>query len=304
MGEAMSDVALTDVGLSDVALSDIGVDRASAEGIAKDIEAYRERGGPDLEEEHLALAQTPEEREAIRAAWIDARERRVIADVAEAERKAAARAAEREAKAAELVTAADADNSTQGWGKRRSWGEGPATSKKDEGFFKKPDVQPKAVITPEPQPSKTLVPAARFGNEQPRAPDTVPATLAQSSPYDTAKEYVRRHCFREGVLATYFWQDQFWKWNGRYYEAVEPQIIHTVTDAFLDGSQKFVGGGDLTRFKPTPKLVNDVLDALKAGLALPAECQPPIWLDSREPATDVLTFRNGLVNVLEWGAEQ
>jgi hypothetical protein len=100
MGEAMSDVALTDVGLSDVALSDIGVDRASAEGIAKDIEAYRERGGPDLEEEHLALAQTPEEREAIRAAWIDARERRVIADVAEAERKAAARAAEREARKA------------------------------------------------------------------------------------------------------------------------------------------------------------------------------------------------------------
>ena len=50
--------------------------------------------------------------------------------------------------------------------------------------------------------------------------------------------------------------------------------------ALLDGSRKFAGGDELTRFKPNPKLVNDVLDALKAGLTLPNACQPPMRIDS------------------------
>ena len=110
-------------------------------------------------------------------------------------------------------------------------------------------------------------------------PETAPATLAQSSPYDTAREYVRPYCFHEGVLATYFWQNEFWEWNSRYYATVEPQIIRDRVYAFLDGSRKFAGGDELTRFKPNPKLVNDVLDALKAGLTLPNSCQPPMWID-------------------------
>ena len=142
------------------------------------------------------------------------------------------------------------------------------------------------------------MPVARFGNETPRTPNTIPATLAQSSPYDTAKEYVRRHCFHEGDLTTYFWQNEYWEWNGRHYTTVEPEIIRDRVYAFLDGSRKFVGGDELTRFKPTSKLVNDVLDALKAGLTLRNTCQPPMWFGSGEPATDVLVFRNGLVNVL------
>ena len=142
------------------------------------------------------------------------------------------------------------------------------------------------------------MPVARFGNETPRTPNTIPATLAQSSPYDTAKEYVRRHCFHEGDLTTYFWQNEYWEWNGRHYATVEPEIIRDRVYAFLDGSRKFVGGDELTRFKPTSKLVNDVLDALKAGLTLRNTCQPPMWFGSGEPATDVLVFRNGLVNVL------
>jgi putative DNA primase/helicase len=96
----------------------------------------------------------------------------------------------------------------------------------------------------------------------------------------------------------YFWQNEFWEWNGRYYATIEPEIIRDRVYAFLDASWKFSGGAELTRFKPNPKLVSDVLDALKAGLTLPATCQPPMWLDSGELATDVLVFRDGLVNVL------
>ena len=176
-----------------------------------------------------------------------------------------------------------------------------AKSEADLSFL--PIIQPEvenAEVTPleAAEPSKALAPVARFGNETPRTPNTIPATLAQSSPYDTAKEYVRRHCFHEGDLTTYFWQNEYWEWNGRHYTTVEPEIIRDRVYAFLDGSRKFVGGDELTRFKPTSKLVNDVLDALKAGLTLRNTCQPPMWFGSGEPATDVLVFRNGLVNVL------
>ena len=186
-------------------------------------------------------------------------------------------------------------NSAESW-KRRGWGEEQVQDAKRPTASK--EEAPLEPAEAEAEPSKALVPVARFGNETPRTPNTIPATLAQSSPYDTAKEYVRRHCFHEGDLTTYFWQNEYWEWNGRHYTTVEPEIIRDRVYAFLDGSRKFVGGDELTRFKPTSKLVNDVLDALKAGLTLRNTCQPPMWFGSGEPATDVLVFRNGLVNVL------
>jgi putative DNA primase/helicase len=44
--------------------------------------------------------------------------------------------------------------------------------------------------------------------------------------------------------------------------------------------------------------VNDVLDCLKTGLALGVECQPPMWLDTKQPATEWIGFANRVVNVL------
>ena len=124
------------------------------------------------------------------------------------------------------------------------------------------------------------MPVARFGKETPRIPDNGPRNTGSIIALRHRKGILRRRCFHEGVLATYFWQDEFWEWNGRYYATVEPQIIRDRVYAFLDGSRKFAGGDELTRFKPNPKLVNDVLDALKAGLTLPDACQPPMWIDS------------------------
>ena len=145
-------------------------------------------------------------------------------------------------------------------------------------------------FTPKPEP------LARFAGEAPKTNDGLPPLLSLSSPYDTAKEYARRYCFYEGMLATYFWQSEFWEWNGRYYEVLAPEIIRDRVYAFLDGSQRRTKEGE-ERFKPTPKLVNDVFDALKAGLVLPAKHQPPMWLDTGKPANDVFVFRNELVNL-------
>jgi putative DNA primase/helicase len=161
-----------------------------------------------------------------------------------------------------------------------------------------PEVEPEAEAEAEPQAEAEALegPLVRFSDEMPKADDK-PAMLSPSGPYDTAKEYVRRKCFREGSLATYFWQDKFYEWNGRYYEVVEERVMRDRVYAFLDESKK--GNVDEEqRFRPKPSHVNDMLDALKSGLVLGAKYLPPMWFETGERATNVLAFKNGLVNVL------
>jgi hypothetical protein len=162
-------------------------------------------------------------------------------------------------------------------------------------FKPKPVDEPTVEAEAEPRPK----PGARFAVVPPIFDAGGAAKLSKRAPYDNAKEFVARHCFRDGWLATYFWQDQFWQWNGRHYEVLAPEAIRDQVWAFLDGSVKGTADG-LEKFRPEPKNVSDVLDALRSGLLL--RVQPPMWLDTGEPATDWIVFRNGVLNVFtdEW----
>ena len=160
-----------------------------------------------------------------------------------------------------------------------------------------PTPEPAPKTEPEPEPSKLMLPAVRFSTETPK-PNDAPAVLSQVAPYDSAKEYVRRNSFRDGLLAAFFWQGEFWEWNGRHYEALPAEVIRDRVYAFLDGSQK-LARDEVARFRPTPKNVNEVIDALKAGLTPVSKgWHPPVWIDTGQSAADVLVFRNGLVNVV------
>jgi putative DNA primase/helicase len=142
----------------------------------------------------------------------------------------------------------------------------------------------------------TRKPGARFGAVvAPLFDGAGAAKLSKKAPYDNAKEFVARHCFRDGMLATYFWQDQFWQWNGRFYEVLAPEAIRDQVWAFLDLSVKGTADG-VEKFKPEAKNVSELIDALRSGLLL--RVQPPMWLDTGEPGEDWIVFRNGVLNVL------
>jgi putative DNA primase/helicase len=159
---------------------------------------------------------------------------------------------------------------------------------------------------PEPAPVAARIvkslkpkePAPHFG-EGPALP-VAAVVLSAQAPYDTAKEFTRRHCAKDGKLVVYFWQGQFWRWNGRHYEGDDKE--HTVLRGkvyeFLDKAHRWAGHGQTVPFQPKPEHVNAVLDGLRAGLALGVECQPPMWLDTRQPATEWIVFQNRIVNVL------
>ena len=121
--------------------------------------------------------------------------------------------------------------------------------------------------------------------------------LNPSSPYDTAGEFIHRRCKLGDQCILWFWQDQFYRWGGRVYEPVSEKALEGQLYEFLDKAVKSSGGGHV-RFQPTPKNVSDVLHGIKSRLALGIEYHPPMWIGTREPATDWVVFNNKVVNVL------
>jgi putative DNA primase/helicase len=130
-----------------------------------------------------------------------------------------------------------------------------------------------------------------FGSEQARDDDE-PPFLSKASPWDSAKEFVRRHCFQDGILTTYYWHEQFWQWNRCFYKKLSMETLNPQVWNFLDGARTG-HGKDSGRFRPKPSDVEGMIKALKAGLSLHLE--PPCWMDGR-PA-NVLVFKNGLVDI-------
>jgi putative DNA primase/helicase len=133
-----------------------------------------------------------------------------------------------------------------------------------------------------------------FRQEQAKPDDDVPI-LSKAAPFDSAKEFARRHCFQQGFLATYFWCEDFWQWNGCHYERVPTTRINDQVYAFLDRARTG-GEGETVRFRPKPQDAEAVIKCLKAGLGL--EGPPPRWLDagSGAKAENLLVFRNWLVD--------
>ena len=120
--------------------------------------------------------------------------------------------------------------------------------------------------------------------------------LNPNAPYDIAGEYIKRHCMLGNDCVMWYWQDQFYRWDGRVYTAVYDKALEGQLYAFLDKALRSSGGGQV-RFQPTPKNVADVMHGLKSRLSLGLECQPPMWLSTGERATEWVVFQNRIVNV-------
>ncbi|TFV74107.1 hypothetical protein E4K64_19130 [Bradyrhizobium frederickii] len=146
-------------------------------------------------------------------------------------------------------------------------------------------------LAPEPPPKPTPKPEPKA-----RPADARPL-LNPSAPYAIAGEYIHRHCMIGDACVLWHWQGQFYRWGGRVYEAVPDELMRGQIYSFLNEAVK-KAGEVLHPFQPTPRHVNEVIDALKSRLALGTECQPPMWLEGRKSATDWIVFQNRVVNVL------
>lgn len=155
----------------------------------------------------------------------------------------------------------------------------------------KPQQQAKPEPEPEPEPHRDRKDGGAAFSGETAKPDNDAVILSKASPYDNAREYVRRRCFQDGVLIVYRWDGSFWKWNGRCYQKLSEEKVNADVWSFFDDARTW----DDLRFRPKPADVEGMMKALKAGLTLNVE--PPCWLDGRGKADGVLVFRNGIVDI-------
>jgi putative DNA primase/helicase len=125
-----------------------------------------------------------------------------------------------------------------------------------------------------------------------RREDDIPI-LSKDAPFDNAKEFARRYCYRDGILTTRYWNDDFWEWNGCWYEKTSEDKLTADVLIFLDTAKAMTGAGTV-RFRPKPHNVEAVVKFLKACLR--QKFDPPCWNDGRK-AHDVIVFKNGIVDI-------
>jgi len=255
--------------------------------IAVHIDDYGQ-GGDDREREDIGLGQQVGLKvELIAAQWAKARKQR----------------ARKEAEAAAVKPlrpqTVEADRRDEGGSVASRLGAAVKRSAavKAAPSFKNPPIQPSVAEPPKtpappppPQPEPAEEPKAKAKPEE-------PPVLNPRAPLDIASEYVERRCKVSETQTLWFWQGQFWRWNERCYEPVNVEVLRGQLYKFLDGS-RMVEGGRIVKFDPRPQHVNDVIDCLKCGTALPLECAPPMWMDGERRAPEIVAFANALVNVL------
>jgi putative DNA primase/helicase len=124
--------------------------------------------------------------------------------------------------------------------------------------------------------------------------------LASGAAMGVAKAFTKRYIERPDGRILHRWDEQFWLWNGSYYEAVTDEDVRASIWKFLDEDAALTNK-DGNPVAPTSRLASDVLDALRAHLNLPLlKHTPPCWI-AKLP-TDIendalVPVKNGLLHL-------
>jgi putative DNA primase/helicase len=123
--------------------------------------------------------------------------------------------------------------------------------------------------------------------------------LSPRTPLKSAREFVARQFKRDGRSELVHYRSDFYQWLGTHYEELEEDELRSKLYEFLDQA--------LTRskfgyepFSPNSHKVNQVLDALAAGVQEKARPNAPFWIGELEHADDptrLIACRNGLLNL-------
>lgn len=122
-----------------------------------------------------------------------------------------------------------------------------------------------------------------------------------TAPLDIAQGMVARLWTHEDVMTLYHHHDYFYEWTGTHYAKRHDKEIRAVVYCHLNQARQpskiTKGTGELRPIKPNSRLVNNVMDALKATCLIEDEVEAPSWLrdvDIRQPANHLISCTNGL----------
>lgn len=109
-----------------------------------------------------------------------------------------------------------------------------------------------------------------------------PPILDAADPMRSARSLIRDHYERQRHRLIAYHGGDFWIHDGAAYRLANDATIRAAIWTYLERSQ------DEARepFKPRKRIVDDVLDALKAVANLPASVNAPAWLDGEHPPAE------------------
>lgn len=122
----------------------------------------------------------------------------------------------------------------------------------------------------------------------------IPRTLDVKAPLEVARAFLVDHYGDGTYRLLHFWRDDFIAWRNPHYEVIPRELVRAKIYHYL--ATKMTPEGIL--IKPTRRIVDDVLDALRSAAFLNVP-RAPVWLTTDEPAPagELIACRNGLLHI-------
>lgn len=131
-------------------------------------------------------------------------------------------------------------------------------------------------------------------------PEPAEVFLYANDPMANARRFLADMYMRDDRPMLYTWRGDHYGFSGRHYPLLEDASVRSQVYSFLERAQTIDKSEMPVPFKPKPKDVDALLDALKAITHLPrTSAEPPVWLDGRAspPAREMMSVANGLVHL-------
>jgi hypothetical protein len=88
-----------------------------------------------------------------------------------------------------------------------------------------------------------------------------------------------------GSLGLYYKGEQFWQFNGSFYEELEFDVLSAEVYSFM-GAAKCRFQNNAIPMIVKPDEVSNVIKCIKAGTTIRASLPQPCWIDTEQPAPE------------------
>jgi putative DNA primase/helicase len=138
-----------------------------------------------------------------------------------------------------------------------------------------------------------------------------PPTVSPELPMKNAKSFARDCLLLQQTseaseivgeaLGTWYYHEEWWQWNGRFYERAPERRILDLVYNYLDNAVVETQDGSKAKLPLKPKHVEDLIKCLKSRVGLHDKDEPPRWLDDQHlkdkvQAENLFVFRNCTVD--------
>ncbi|WP_368622729.1 phage/plasmid primase, P4 family [Paraburkholderia sp. BR13444] len=142
------------------------------------------------------------------------------------------------------------------------------------------------------RPSKKRTPSKGNGHA-----DEALTVIDPKAPLDVASQFMLTHWMQGGVGCMAFWRSEFWRYAPNGWQQMSTDDVRAELYRLLSVAKHPVENL-LLSVKPTPRMVNDVLDALRARAKIDDARDAPFMLDGTVlPAGGVLVVNNGYIEL-------